>query len=280
MNCIDKMYKEIEEILQKEKAEFEKLAVPVREIKHGFSDEDFFVTEPTEKPQVDYLAQIELTPEWDKKYFDDNKAKSFITFIFKKYLCFNKITSGETDFINGLEKSLSESTDLLETLKKAHNDFIDVVGFESEELKSFFTNPYNALFRDEKGYFAVIKKGKFSDIKRPFGFNANQMKKIIKETFDEYLVDYKDKFPSEKVYNAFVNGFKAEVNKSTLDPLELQADCTNKLLAVLSSNGVKEAMFNKYLEEKGLILIKQGNFYFRKKAYEEYAEYKKIEFRY
>ena len=40
MNCIDKMYKEIEEILKKEKAELEHLRVPVKEIKYGFSSRE------------------------------------------------------------------------------------------------------------------------------------------------------------------------------------------------------------------------------------------------
>jgi transcriptional/translational regulatory protein YebC/TACO1 len=36
----------------------------------------------------------------------------------------------------------------------------------------------------------------------------------------------------------------------------------------------------KYLEEKGITIVKQSGYYFRKKAYQDYAEYKKIEFRY
>ena len=62
-----------------------------------------------------------------------------------------------------------------------------------------------ALFNDENGYYAVIQKGKFSDVKRPFGFNPNQMKKIIKENIDEYLLDNKHNFKSDKEFNAFTN---------------------------------------------------------------------------
>jgi flagellar biosynthesis/type III secretory pathway protein FliH len=56
--------------------------------------------------------------------------------------------------------------------------------------------------------------------------------------------------------------------------------CLDKFTAVLKANGVNESAITNYLEEKGLSLVKQGNYYFRKKAYDEFAEYKKIEFRY
>ena len=54
----------------------------------------------------------------------------------------------------------------------------------------------------------------------------------------------------------------------------------SKLLAFLEKHEVGEQEFKEYVLNKGLKLIKQNNYYFRKKAYEEYAEYKKIEFRY
>lgn len=279
MNCIDKMYKEIEEILRKEKLEFEKLAMPVREIRHGFSQDAAFLTEEEVFEPVDYLAEISLSDEWVKKYLAEEKAKDFIRFIFKKYLCFNLLKSGEQEFFKSLEQFLEEGN-LLESLKKAENEFIQLLGGETEEIKAFFINPYNALFKDENGYFAVIKNGKFSDVKRPFGFNPNQMKKIIKENFDEYVNDFASQFSSEKEKNAFLNNLKAEVNKSTLAPLELEALCTEKLNEALIKNGVSQNAITSYLEEKGLSLIKQGNYYFRKKAHNEYAEYKKIEFRY
>ncbi len=280
MNCIEKMYKEIEEILRKEREEAERLAVPVREIKHGFSQDESFLTQVEEFSPVDYLSMIELSNEWDKKPLPEDRAKAFCSFIFKKYLCFNKISFNADNFLEKLQSALNESKDLLKTLTEYENDFIDLLGGETEELKAYFTNPYNALFKGEDGYFAVIYKGKFSDVKRPFGFNPNQMKKIIKENLEEYLKDFKPKFKSEKEYNAFSNTLKAEVNKSELAPIELEKSCVSKLFEVLSKNGLSQPAFESYLEEKGYLLVKQGNYYFRKKAYEEYAEYKKIEFRY
>ena len=280
MNCIEKMYKEIEEILLKEKQEIAKLAVPVREIKHGFSDDASFLTEDVELIKVDYLSQITLDEEWEKKPLNSDRAKDFIIYLFKKYFCFNKVSSGEGSFIKTVETSVSTSEDLIKLLTDLTNDLIEYVGEETEEIKNFFTNPYNALFKGDDGYYAVIKKGKFSDVKRPFGFNPNQIKKIIKETFDEYALDFKGKFRSDKEYNTFINSFKAEVNKSNAQPLELEAVCLEKFIAVMNSNGVSESTVNSYIEDKGLSLIKQGNYYFRKKAYNEYANYKKIEFRY
>ena len=136
------------------------------------------------------------------------------------------------------------------------------------------------MFKEGEEYFAVIKNGKFSDVKRPFGFNPNQMKKVIKETFDGYAQDFKGKFRSDKEYNTFINNLKAEVNKSNAQPLELEKACLDKFTAVLKANGVSESAITNYLEDTGLSLVKQGNYYFRKKAYDEFAEYKKIEFRY
>ncbi len=280
MNCIEKMYKEIEEILQKEKQEAQKLAVPIREIKHGFSDDASFLTEEVVFTSVDYLSQITLTDEWDKKPLNLDRAKAFILFVFKKYFCFNKSSSGESGFIKTVEKALAKGDDLLQILTALTNNLIEYIGEETEEIKTFFTNPYNALFKDDDGYFAVIKKGKFSDVKRPFGFNPNQMKKVIKETFDEYAQDFKGKFRSDKEYNTFINNLKAEVNKSEAQPLDIEKACLDKLTSILKANGVSESAINSYLEGKGLSLVKQGNYYFRKKAHDEFAEYKKIEFRY
>ena len=280
MNCIEKMYKEIEEILLKEKQEAQKLAVPIREIKHGFSDDASFLTEEVTFTPVDYLSQIQINDEWDKKPLAVDRAKVFVLFVFKKYFCFNKSSSGDGGFIKTVEKALSEGDDLLKILTSLTNELIEYVGEETEDIKTFFTNPYNALFKDGDGYFAVIKKGKFSDIKRPFGFNPNQMKKVIKETFDEYARDFKGKFRSDKEYNTFINNLKAEVNKSEAQPLDVEKVCLDKLTTTLKENGVSESAIKNYLEEKGLSLIKQGNYYFRKKAHDEFAEYKKIEFRY
>ena len=280
MNCIDKMYKEIEEILRKEKEEAARFAVPVREIKHGFSQDEAFLTQKDECVKVDYLSMIELSPEWEKKPLNEDKAKVFCQFIFQKYLCFNKISFDKAKFLGGLEKALSDSEDLLNTLTDFENEFIDLLGGETEEIKAYFLNPYNALFKDENGYYAVIKKGKFSDVKRPMGFNPNQMKNIIKENLEVYLADFKTKFKLDKEYNAFSNSLKAEVNKSELEPIELENYCVNKLYEVLSKNGVSKQSFDAYVEDKGLSVVKQGNYYFRKEAQQSFAEYKKIEFRY
>jgi hypothetical protein len=271
------MYKEIEEIIKKEKLEAERLAVPVREIKHGFSQDKAFLEQNDFEP-VDYLSMIVLDDSWTKKYFSPDKAKDFIVFIFKKYFCFNKVLF-EEDFLKGLDNTLKDS-DLISALTKAENEFISLSGGEDDKIKEYFLNPYNALFKDENGYYAVIQKGKFSDVKRPFGFNANQMKKIIKENIDEYLLDNKQNFKSDKEFNAFTNSIKAYVNKAESNPLDLETECNNLIKGALVKNGMQESAVDSYFEEKGYLLVKQGNFYFRKKAYDEYAKYKMIEFRY
>ena len=195
-------------------------------------------------------------------------------------MCFNKTSESDEAFIKTVNKALVDASDLTATLTLLTNELIDFLGGETKEIKEFFLNPYNALFKDENGYYAVIKNGKFSDVRRPFGYNQNQMKKVIKETFDEYALDFKSKFHSDKEYNTFINGLKAQVNKSTNNPLELEKECLDKLITALKANGVKDTTVNAYIESKGLALVKQGNYYFRKKAYEQFAEYKKIEFRY
>ncbi len=281
MNCIEKMYKEIEEIIRKEKLEYEKLAVPVREIKHGFSNDDSFFTEPDPVEPINYLSQIQLTEEWAQKPLNEGRAKDFIRFIFKKYLCFTRVDLGVDKFFSRLEEELENSTDLIDSLVKLENEFLGLIGGESEEVTEYFTNPYNALFKGENGYYAVIKNGKFTNVKRPVSFNPNQMKKIIKETFEEYVNDFSLKFASEKEKNAFLNSLKAEVNKSNLESaIDLESLCFERLNAILIKNGVGEKQLEVYYENKGLKLLKVNNFYYRKKAYDEYGEYKKIEFRY
>lgn len=281
MNCIDKMYKEIEEIIRKEKLEYEKLAVPVREIKHGFSSDEAFLNEPENVISVNYLSLITLNEEWNEKPLTEERAKDFIRFIFKKYLCFNKIPSGEEKFFEGLESALNGEGDLIDLLVKLENDFLELLGGESEEIKEYFTNPYNALFKNEKGYYAVIKNGKFTDVKRPNPFNPNQLRKVIKETIDEYVSHFSSKFASEKEKNAFVNSLKADINKSKQEnAVVLENECLEKLKAFLVKKGVSENQFTSYVEGAGLSLAKVNNLYFRKKALTEYDEYKKIEFRY
>lgn len=286
MNCLDKMYKEIEEIIKKE--EQEKLAEvrPFKEIKRGFSASFDSVDEITVTATArDFLSEISLEgKDWQKKYFNQDKAKVFIKFIFNKYLCFygDGVDKIEINAFNDLLNKKLDDEDLVAALSFLENEFINVNGVDKSDVtEEFFLNPYNALFKDENGYYAVIEGNRYSDVKRPIGYNPNQMKKVIKETFDLYLEDFKNKFSSEKELNAFVNGFRAEINKADFsDPLKIERECEEKLFAVLEKKGVTKPSFDGYIAQKGLTHIKQGNFYFCKKAYESYAEYKKIEFRY
>ena len=279
MNCIDKMYKEIEEILKKEKLEQSRPMVFAKEIKYGFDEGDNSTSETVSK--IDFLSQIDLSNlKYDKKYFDDNKACLFIEFIFKKYLCFYNSKNGEVEFVSKVNEKLKNQSNLLETLKSLENELLSIVG-ESEEFTKFFTNPYNALYKDENGYYAVILNGKYTDILRPFGYNTNQLKKLVKESLDIYVEDFLSKFNSEKEKSSLLNKIKADINKSqTTEADLLEKEMETSLYNFLSQKGVSESTFNDYLENKGLKLVKQGNYYFRKKAYDNYAEYKKIEFRY
>ena len=278
MNCIEKMYKEIEEILQKEKNEASHMQVSFKEIKYSFDDK---TEKEQEKVVVDYLSSIVFDEKsMQKKYFDNAKALNFIYFIFKKYATLYDVSKEEQSYINDIEHKVSSEEDLVSALTRLENEFVNL-SYESDELKEYFTNPYNALFKDEKGYYAVILNGKFSDVKRPQGYIANQIKKVVKDMVDKYVEDFLSSFSSDKERNTFLNNIKAEVNKlSYNDPLELQTFIENYLFNFLSKKNVTKEFFDSYLLDKGLTLEKQGNFYYNKKAYQKYAEYKKIEFRY
>ena len=77
-----------------------------------------------------------------------------------------------------------------------------------------------------------------------------------------------------------IEQIKADLNKSqTTECADLEKEMENLVFSALQGKGVTEKAFEDYLEEKGYRLIKHGNL-FRKKAYQRYAEYKKIEFRY
>ncbi len=279
MNCIDKMYKEIEEIIKKEKLEQSRPMVFAKEIKYGFDDVEVSNEEPSFN--IDFLSQISLDNlKYDKKYFDDNKARLFIEFIFKKYLCFYNSNNGEAEFVSKVGERVKGESDLLSILTTLENELLSITG-ETEEFTKFFTNPYNALYKDEKGYYAVILNGKYTDIQRPFGYNANQLKKLVKEAVDIYVQDFSSRFNSEKEKSAFLNKIKADINKSqAIDAQVLEKEMETLTFNYLSQKGVSEKAFEDYLVNKGLRLVKQGNYYFRKKAQENYAEYKKIEFRY
>ena len=276
MNCIEKMYKEIEEIKAKEALELTKSIKPVTAINNAFLDTKTFVEEPA---LINYLENVKIDESYEKKYFTLEKAKSFIVYIFKKYLCFNAHTKAEIDFVNSLSTEVLNAEDLLDFLTKKQNEFDALVN--NDNLPIFYENPYNALFKDENGYYAVIKDGKYSDVRRPLSYNLNQLKKIVKETINAYTEDYSVSFASEKERSAFINSFNATMNKASGTSLEeVQTLGENTLYEFLAKKGVSKQEYENYLENKGLRLIKQGNYYFNKKPYLEYGEYKKIEFRY
>jgi hypothetical protein len=214
-----------------------------------------------------------------KKYFDEEKATKFIEHIFKKLACFNK-SEDVKEFLTKVDEKLKEKGDLVELLNSLENELINITT-ETEELKEFFTNPYNALFKDENGYYAILLNGKFSDVKVPQGFNANQVRKLVKESADSYAEAFSSNFNNDKEKNTFLNNIKATINKlDSKEPLEYESACEKYLFEFLSKKGVSEETFNEVLEELGLRLVKQGNLYFRKTEYETYSEYKKIKFRY
>ena len=69
MNCLDKMYKEIVEILQREEQERLAEARPIKEIKRGFSSSFDSVDEITVTASVrNYLSEIVMEGDaWQKK---------------------------------------------------------------------------------------------------------------------------------------------------------------------------------------------------------------------
>ena len=278
MNCLEKMYKEIEEILNKEKLEQSRAGVFAKEIKYGFDSDD--VIETAQPQIIDYPSQISFDGlKIDKKYFDENKAKAFIEFVFKKYACLYGDAKIENSFLTKVKSTINESTDLVNSFVSLENQLVKEVG-ESQEVLAFLSSPYNALFKDENGYYAVIVNGRFSDVNKPVSFNSNQLKKLVKESVDAYVEDFASNFHNEKEKNTAVNKIKADLNKSQNSECnELEKEMEALVYGVLKDKGVSESEFENYLENKGLRLIKQGNL-FRKKAFEKYAEYKKIEFRY
>ena len=280
MNCIEKMYKEIEEILIKEKLEAQRMQTPIREIKHGFSSfEEEEKTANTVK--VDYLSNIVLDEaQIQKKYLDSSKAIKFIEFIFKKYSIIISNENGEDEFASEVLSKINNDGDLIEELKSLENDFVKNFD-ETDAVKEYFENPYNALFKDENGYYAVILNGRFSDVKRPQSYIPNQVKKHIKESLHEYSKDLGVHFSSDKERVSLLNSIKAEINKCDKQEYnEIEEVLETLLYKALEKKGLEKSAFIEYIENKGLKLVKQGNSYYRKKAYNKYAEYKKIEFRY
>ncbi len=281
MNCIDKMYKEIEEIKRREELENLSRVQPFKAIKQEVVFESNFSSTAS---KINYLKEVEVNyDDWQKKYFSEEKAKSFIAFVLKKYVIFNAETIDKQDafdFISKINEKYASISDLIDFYIESLNGLINLIG-ETDKTKEFFVNPYNCIFKDEKGYYAVIYKGKFTDIKRPIAYPENQLKKVLKEIFEVYAEDYKSSFSSEKECNIFMNSLKAYVNKSEVTKaLETQDYLEVQLFGILNEHGVLKDDFVKYLEQKGLRIIKVGNAYYHKKPYEEYGEYKKIEFRY
>ncbi len=281
MNCIDKMYKEIEEIKRKEELENLSKVQPFKVIKQDVTFESNFDVATI---KVDYLSQIEVNyEEWQKKYFNDEKAKNFVAFVLKKYVIFNVDDIDKEDafnFISKINEKYGELQSVVEMFKESLNGLLNLVG-ETDKTAEFFLNPYNAIFKDEKGYYAVIYKGKFTDVKKPNVYPENQLKKVLKEIFESYAEDYKTSFSSEKERNVFMNSLKAYVNKSSVEKaLETQDYLEVQFFGLLNEHGVSKEDFIKYLESKGLRVIKVGNVYYHKKQYDAYGEYKKIEFRY
>ena len=256
MNCIEKMYKEIEEIIAKEKAEFARLQAPVKEIKSGFSS--FEEEAVTESVSVDFLSNIQYDEAVaQKKYLEFNKAKRFIEYIFKKYAVIVSNENGESRFIETVKSKLDKSDNLIETLNELENQFVNAFG-ESEEISEYFLNPYNALFKDENGYYAVILNGRFSDVKRPQNYIPNQVKKVIKESLDKYVEDYSSYFNSDKERVSVLNSIKAEINKcDKKEASEIESVVEKGLFNHLSKKGLKEDDFKSYLEKTGYRLVKQ-----------------------
>ena len=281
MNCIDKMYKEIEEIKRKEELENLSKVQPFKAIKQDVVFESNFSSTAT---KINYLSQVEVNyDEWQKKYFAIEKAKSFVAFVLKKYVIFNAETVDKEDafdFISKINEKYSSIEDVIDFYIESLNGLINLIG-ETDKTKEFFLNPYNCIFKDEKGYYAVIYKGKYTDVKRPMAYPENQLKKVLKEIFEIYAEDYKSSFSNEKERNVFMNSLKAYVNKSDVTKaLETQDYLEVQLFGILNEHGVSKDDFIKYLDQKGLRIIKVGNAYYHRKPYEEFGEYKKIEFRY
>ena len=282
MNCIEKMYKEIEEILEKERIENARLHLPIKEIKQAFSTfEENDIEEVATNEIVNFLSLVTFDEKSaKKKHLDITKAISFIEFIFKKLYLLVDSNFDLDDILNKVKQKTENNSDYLEVLTSLENEVFYNCS-QSEEVANFFKNPYNALFKDENGYYAVILNGKFSDVKRPQGFLENQIKKLTKETMDIYMEDYSSLFNSNKEKSSFLNNIKAEINKCDGKDIALIEKTSEELFYnYISKKGVSLKDFESYIENKGLRFIKQNNLYYRKNAHEKYNQYKKIEFRY
>lgn len=277
MNCLDKMYKEIESILEREKKELEEKALNKTTKIKTFSS---FTSEP--RKERDFIAETIIPQDAVKKYLAPNREKEFVLFVFKKFFVFNGKSFTEEEknaFISGVQSSLN-SEEAIAVLKKKVLELYNKSNVGEGTFTDYFTSPYHALYHDDEGYYAVIIGNKFSNIPRPQAYLPNQCKKFVKESMDLYVEEFKDSLRNEKEISTFLNQIKSYINKSEEGVEELQITCEKKLFEFLKAHGVKEARFNAVVENLKLHLFMQGKFYFRKGVYEEYQEYKKVEFRY
>lgn len=283
MNCIDKMYKEAEEIRRREALENQNVAPP-KEVRFNFLDSNINEEETLEIK--DYSKEIDISNEkWVKKYLTIEKIREFVLFIFKKYLCFydKEWNQSQCDkFFDSAKKRLDESDIPGKLLPTLTAEFLEIEGINDwENSEKFFLIPYNALFEDEKGFFAVVEKNAFSDVPKPQPINGNQVKKIIKETMETYVNELSEIITSEKERNNLINNLKGYINKySSKDAFKLQIDCENKLYDAIKKKGLDRNEYNEYLNNRGLRIIRQGNIYYREIEYKMYGKFKKIEFRY
>ena len=96
-------------ILKKEKAEYEHLRTPIKEIKHDFTAFDNEVEES--KIEVDYLSNANYDESIaQKKYFNEEKAVKFIEFIFKKYAVTVTSENGEDKFASEVLSKILEGS--------------------------------------------------------------------------------------------------------------------------------------------------------------------------
>jgi len=281
MNCIDKMYKEVEEILKQE--ELEKSNETVKTPKNIVIDFSSKTIEEEKKPSMIYSKEIDISGEnWVRYYLTDERVVSFMTSCLKKYLILSNTRFDYNEmnrFIDGLNKTIMGKVSE-ETIANVVDNFMSIIELNEEFADKFFLDQYNSVFFDDKGAFVVIDGKKYSNFPKPQPFNPNQVKKILKTSFDSYFEDYKDKF-KDKEYVSTLNSFRSEINKiNDNNYVAVQKNLEDKFFNLISKKGVDKDSFDEYLYMKGLRIEKQGNVYFNQNELIAFNEYKKIEFKY
>lgn len=281
MNCIDKMYKEVEEILKQE--ELEKSNETVKTPKNIVIDFSSKTIEEEKKPSMIYSKEIDISGEnWVRYYLTDERVVSFMTSCLKKYLILSNTRFDYNEmnrFIDGLNKTIMGKVSE-ETIANVVDNFMSIIELNEEFADKFFLDQYNSVFFDDKGVFVVIDGKKYSNFPKPQPFNPNQVKKILKTSFDSYFEDYKDKF-KDKEYVSTLNSFRSEINKiNDNNYVAVQKNLEDKFFNLISKKGVDKDSFDEYLYMKGLRIEKQGNVYFNQNELIAFNEYKKIEFKY